>query len=75
MATTIWKGYIAFGLVSFPVRLHGRCPQPVRQFQSAPSMRSLARQTGALLPGPQDKPVSRSKLVKGFSRRKDGRGR
>jgi hypothetical protein len=34
----------------------------------------VSRRTGALLPG-RGQAVSRSELVKAFSRRKDGRGR
>jgi non-homologous end joining protein Ku len=54
MATTIWKGHIAFGLVSFPVRLQAAARSQAvsfNQLQSASPMRSLARQAGSLLPG------------------------
>ena len=42
MATTIWKGHIAFGLVSFPVRLQAAArSQSVRASHGAAN-RSLA---------------------------------
>ncbi len=70
MASTIWKGYITFGLITIPIRLyaaarterisfnqiHGVCGSRIKQQTICPRC---------------DRPVERSELVKGYEVEKD----
>ena len=70
MATTIWKGHITFGLVSFPVRLQAAArSQSVSFNQLHQCAHSRVKQV--LYCQAKHKPVSRSELVKGFVYEKD----
>ena len=70
MATTIWKGHIAFGLVSFPDWLQAAArSQSVTFNQLHQCDHSRVKQV--LYCQAEDKPVSRSELVKGFEYEKD----
>jgi DNA end-binding protein Ku len=70
MATTIWKGHIAFGLVSFPVRLRAAARSQSVSFNQLHQC-DHSRVKQVLYCQAEDKPVSRSELVKGFEYEKD----
>jgi DNA end-binding protein Ku len=70
MATTIWKGHIAFGLVSFPVRLQAAARSQSVSFNQLHQC-DHSRVKQVLFCQAEDKPVSRSELVKGFEYEKD----
>jgi Ku70/Ku80 beta-barrel domain len=71
MATSVWKGQISFGMVSFPVKLCAAARrQTVRFHQLHPCARpSRIRQV--LYCRAEDKPVPRTELVKGFEYDRD----
>ena len=65
MPATVWKGQIAFGLVSFPVRLHAAARrQSVRLHQLRRCDRARVQQV--LYCQGEDRPVPRAEVVKGF---------
>jgi len=70
MASSVWKGHITFGLVSFPVRLFSAARSETISFnQLHKDDHSRIRQvTYCQL---EDKPVPRSELVKGYEYEKD----
>jgi DNA end-binding protein Ku len=70
MASSVWKGHITFGLVSFPVRLFSAARSETLSFnQLHKDDHSRIRQvTYCQL---EDKPVPRSELVKGYEYEKD----
>jgi DNA end-binding protein Ku len=70
MATTIWKGHIAFGLVSFPVRLQAAARSQTVSFNQLHQC-DHSRIKQVLYCQAEDKPVSRSELVRGFEYEKD----
>ena len=70
MATTIWKGHIAFGLVSFPVRLQAAARSQSISFNQLHQC-DHSRVKQVLYCQAENKPVSRSELVKGFEYEKD----
>jgi DNA end-binding protein Ku len=70
MATTVWKGHIAFGMVSFPVKLQAAArSQSVRFHQLHRGDHSRVKQV--LYCQAEDRPVPRAELVKGFEYDKD----
>jgi len=70
MASTVWKGHIAFGMVCFPVQLCAAArSQTVTFHQLHHSDHSRVKQV--LYCQEEDQPVSRSELVKGFEYEKD----
>jgi len=70
MPTTVWKGQIAFGLVSFPVKLHAAARgQSVSFHQLHQCDHSRVKQV--LYCQAEDRPVSRAELVKGFEYERD----
>jgi DNA end-binding protein Ku len=67
---SVWKGHITFGLVSFPVRLQAAARSQAVSFNQLHQCdHSRVRQV--LYCQAEDKPVSRSELVKGFEYEKD----
>ena len=70
MASSVWKGHITFGLVSFPVRLFSAARSETLSFnQLHKDDNSRIRQvTYCQL---EDKPVPRTELVKGYEYEKD----
>ena len=70
MASSVWKGHITFGLVSFPVRLFSAARSETLSFnQLHKDDHSRIRQvTYCQL---EDKPVPRTELVKGYEYEKD----
>jgi DNA end-binding protein Ku len=70
MATTVWKGHLTFGLVSFPVKLFTAARSENISFnQLHKSDNSRVKQV--LYCQAEDKPVPRSELVKGYEYEKD----
>ena len=70
MAATVWKGYISFGLVSFPVRLYAAArPEPVH-FHLL-HKKDLSRVKEVMFCAKEDKPLERSEIVKGYEYEKN----
>src|SRR5882762_739610 len=70
MASTVWKGQLAFGLVSFPVKLFSAARSESISFnQLHKSDNSRVKQV--LFCQAEDKPIPRSEIVKGFEYEKD----
>jgi len=70
MASTVWKGHIAFGLVSFPVKLYSAARSESISFnQLHKSDHSRVKQV--LYCQAEDKPIPRSEIVKGYEYEKD----
>ena len=70
MASTIWKGHLTFGMVSFPVKLYSAARGESISFNQ------LHKQDGSrikqvLYCQAEDKPIPRSEIVKGFEYEKD----
>ena len=70
MATSVWKGHISFGLVAFPVKLHAAARSQAVSFNQLHQC-DHSRVKQVLYCQAEDKPVSRSELVKGFEYEKD----
>jgi len=65
MASTVWKGHLAFGLVSLPVKLFSAARSETISFnQLHESDHSRVKQV--LFCQAEDKPVARTELVKGY---------
>jgi len=70
MASTVWKGHLTFGLVSFPVKLYSAARSESISFnQLHKSDGSRVRQV--LYCAAEDKPIPRSEIVKGYEYEKD----
>src|SRR5260370_9794712 len=70
MASTVWKGHITFGLVSFPVKLFTAARGESLGFNKLhKSDHSRIKQVTYCQA--EDKPVPRSELVKGYEYEKD----
>lgn len=70
MASTVWKGHLTFGLVSLPIKLFTAARSETVSFnQLHKSDHSRVKQV--LYCQVEDKPVSRSELVKGYEYEKD----
>ena len=70
MASTVWKGHITFGLVSFPIRLYSAARSESISFnQLHKSDGSRIKQV--IYCQSEDKPIPRSEIVKGFEYEKD----
>ena len=70
MATTVWKGHLTFGLVSFPVKLFTAARSEGISFnQLHKSDNSRIKQV--IYCQAEDKPIPRSEIVKGYEYRKD----
>src|SRR5579884_189969 len=70
MASTVWKGHIAFGLVSFPVRLYSAARGESISFNQLHKT-DHSRVKQVLYCAAEDKPIPRSDIVKGFEYEKD----
>lgn len=64
MAATVWKGYVSFGLVSFPVRLFAAARPKGIHFHML-HKKDLSRIKEVLYCVEEDKPVTRDEIVKG----------
>ena len=70
MPATVWKGYLTFGLVSFPIRLFAAArPEPVH-FHLL-HKKDLSRAKEVMYCAREDKPLERSEIVKGYEYEKD----
>src|SRR3982750_323524 len=70
MASSVWKGHLTFGLVSFPIRLFSAARRETISFNLLhKDDHSRIRQVTYCQS--EDKPVSRSELVKGYEYEKD----
>ena len=65
MASTVWKGYISFGLVSFPVRLFSAARAEAVHFHML-HKKDLSRVKEVWFCAEEDKAIDRSDMVKGF---------
>jgi len=64
MAATVWKGFISFGLVSFPVRLLAAARPDAIHFHML-HKKDLSRIKEVLYCAEEDKPITRADIVKG----------
>jgi DNA end-binding protein Ku len=65
MAATVWKGYISFGLVSFPVRLFSAARAEAVHFHML-HKKDMSRVKEVWYCADEDKPIDRSDIVKGY---------
>ena len=70
MASTVWKGHLTFGLVSFPVKLYTAARSENISFNQL-HKEDNSRVKQVLYCQAEDKPVPRSELVKGYEYEKD----
>jgi DNA end-binding protein Ku len=70
MPATVWKGFISFGLVSFPVRLFSAARAETMQFHML-HKKDLSRVKEVWYCAKEDKPIERSEIVKGYEISKD----
>ena len=70
MATTIWKGQLAFGLVSFPVKLFTAARSDTISFNQLHKPDN-SRVKQVIYCQAEDKPIPRSEIVKGYEYEKD----
>jgi DNA end-binding protein Ku len=70
MPATVWKGYLSFGLVSFPIRLAAAArPEPIH-FHLL-HRKDLSRVKEVMFCAREDKPLDREEIVKGYEYEKD----
>jgi DNA end-binding protein Ku len=65
MPATVWKGYLSFGLVSFPVRLFAAARAESVHFHML-HKKDLSRVKEIWYCAEEDKPIERSEIVKGY---------
>jgi DNA end-binding protein Ku len=65
MPATVWKGYISFGLVSFPVRLFSAARAEGVHFHML-HKKDLSRVKEVWYCAKENKPIERSEIVKGY---------
>jgi len=65
MATSIWKGHLTFGLVSFPVRLFAAARSESLSFNQL-HKEDNSRIKQVIYCQAEDKPIPRSEIVKGY---------
>lgn len=70
MATTVWKGHVTFGLVSFPVKLFTAARGETISFNQLHKT-DHSRVKQVLYCTTEDKPISRSDIIKGYEYEKD----
>src|SRR5580698_503800 len=70
MPSTVWKGYLSFGLVSFPVRLLAAARAEAVHFHML-HKKDLSRVKEVWYCVEEDKPIERSEIVKGYEASKD----
>ncbi|HKW98637.1 MAG TPA: Ku protein [Bryobacteraceae bacterium] len=70
MASSVWKGHLTFGLVSFPVRLFSAARGETVSFNLLHKA-DHSRIKQVIYCQAEDKPVPRSELVKGYEYEKD----
>src|SRR5689334_5407866 len=70
MASSVWKGHLTFGLVSFPVRLFSAARAVTVSFNQLHAADN-SRIKQMIYCQAEDKPIDRSEIVKGFEYEKD----
>jgi DNA end-binding protein Ku len=65
MPAIVWKGYVSFGLVSFPVRLYSAARAEGVHFHML-HRKDLSRVKEVWYCAEEDKPIERSEMVKGY---------
>ena len=70
MPATVWKGYLTFGLVSFPIRLYAAARAEPVHFHLL-HKKDLSRVREVMFCAKEDKPLDRSEIVKGYEYEKD----
>lgn len=65
MAATVWKGFVSFGLVSFPIRLQVAAREKSIRFHLL-HKKDLSRVKEVYFCQAEDKPLKREDLVKGY---------
>jgi DNA end-binding protein Ku len=65
LAATVWKGFVSFGLVSFPIRLQVAAREKSIQFHLL-HKKDLSRVKEVYFCQAENKPLGREDLVKGF---------
>ncbi len=65
MPATVWKGFLSFGLVSFPIRLYSAARADHIRFHML-HRKDLSRIKEVWYCAKEDKPVDRSDIVKGY---------
>src|ERR1051326_5749842 len=68
--STVWKGYVSFGLVTFPVRLFSAARPEAVHFHML-HKKDLSRVKEVWYCAEEDKPIERSEIVKGYATRDD----
>src|SRR6202167_4819994 len=70
MASTVWKGHLTFGLVSFPIKLYSAARSESISFNQLHKADG-SRIKQVLFCQAEDKPIPRSEIVKGYEYEKD----
>src|SRR5205085_3658734 len=70
MASSVWKGHLTFGLVSFPIRLFSAARSETISFNMLHKA-DHSRIKQMIYCQAEDKPIPRSELVKGYEYEKD----
>jgi len=70
MPAVVWKGYVSFGLVSFPVRLYAAGRAAAVHFHLL-HRKDLSRVKEVWFCAAEDQPIQRSDMVKGYETAKD----
>ncbi len=70
MASTVWKGHLSFGLVSFPVKLYSAARGESIHFNQLHKADG-SRVKQVLYCAAEEKPISRDEIVKGYEYEKD----
>ena len=70
MPSTVWKGYLTFGLVSFPIRLYAAARPETVHFHLL-HKKDLSRVKEVMYCAAEDKPLDRSEIVKGYEYEKN----
>ena len=70
MPATVWKGYLSFGLVSFPIRLFSAARPDTVHFHLL-HKKDLSRVREVMYCAAEDKPLERDEIVKGYEYEKD----
>jgi DNA end-binding protein Ku len=70
MASTVWKGYLTFGLLSLPVKLYSAARSETVSFNQLHKADN-SRVKQVLYCALEDKPITRADIVKGYEYEKD----
>ena len=70
MAGTVWKGYVSFGLVTFPVRLFSAARAESVHFHML-HKKDLSRVREVWYCAEENKPIERSEIIKGYESKED----